>query len=231
MPSRVFMNVLDSTAHPGEPYHYIDARTIAREQWETVSPLIFDRVYSDLDGSSIDLIFDRPDLTTGHPSARAFAALRELRNALSEYELDRAEQPAFDSYTARLAHEVAETPACIPFLADYATDAFATLVTFVAERHPGWLDSLPILPAPGDLRPVPLAWNGTIKVLGMHQHLTERVHANGPNEEPTSYGIYEERHDASLAWLGATYTLAEATRLKGELEALSTPFRQSASSV
>lgn len=225
------MDVLFATTHPSDPYYYIDARAISREHWERVSPLIFDRVYSDLDGSSVDLIFDRPDLTTGHPSARAFAALRELQNALSEYELAPGKQPAFESYTERLAHEVAESPACITFLTDHSTDAFATLATFVAERHPGWLDSLPILPALGDLRPVPLAWNGTIKVLGLHQHLTERSHPSGPDEEPTSYDIYAERHDASLVRLGATHTLAEATRLKDELEAIWTPFRQSASTV
>ncbi len=228
--SQLRVDVLDSTTHPFESDYYVDARGITAEQWEAVSVLIFEQAYTDQEGRPFDLIFDRPDLTTGTPSGRAFAALRELQNALSEYQPDPADSATFETYAAALAQVLADSPACTRFPFDRSTEAFAVLAAFVEQRHPAWLDELPACPSVGDLRPVPPAWTDEIEIVGLRDDPGARTRVSDPSEVPAAYGIYAERNDGSFAWLGTTSTLAEATGLKRKLETISAAVAQSTAS-
>ncbi|MDF0543851.1 hypothetical protein PX699_15975 [Sphingobium sp. H39-3-25] len=224
---RLRVDVLDAGPGLSAPEYYVDAREISRATWESLSPLIFDQAYTDPEGRPFDLIFDRPDLTTGHASGCAFAALHELQTALTECRSEAGEHASFqhdatfDAYTAKLAHTIAVAPAGLALVSGGSNDLFAAAIAFVGQRYPGWCDGYPTSASAGNLRPVPIAWSGKIEIAGLRHAPGEHSLVQGPDELPASYAIYAERDDGSLEWLGTASTLSEATHLKSAIRSVS----------
>lgn len=200
-----------------EPYFYADPNTASRPAWEALSVTMFERSCTAQTGARFEILFDRPDLTTGTPMGHAYASLLELQQALSGTKPSIRETAAFRAYANDLAETVLASRPILTAIRKDRSGAFSAVTNFFERHYPGWSDEISRDRRFDALLPLPHDWNGQIDVIGLVQTDHARTPAHEAGLQPSLFGLHAERRDGSTVWIGAAPCKADARALAAQL--------------
>lgn len=200
-----------------EPDFYTDPDALSARGWDALSVTIFEKTCTARTGTPVEIVFDRPDLTTGTPLAHARAHLYELQAALCEIAPDQRGDAAFNAYVSRIAESLLAMPELLDSIYNDRTGAFGTVADFLDVHHPEWSDGIAKDQWFNPLLPVPCDWNGHVDIVGLIQDHHARMSAEALGVAPQLFGLYAGRHDGSTVWLGAAACEADAHKLVNAL--------------
>ncbi|MFB9060507.1 MULTISPECIES: hypothetical protein [Sphingobium] len=215
-PAQLRIDTLDRLSGH-EPDFYADPNAGSRPAWDALSVTMFERSCTTQAGARFEILFDRPDLTTGTSLGHAHASLFELQEALAGTRPSIRETATFRAYINALAEPLLASRPILTAIHNDRTGAFKAVTNFLENHSPGWSDDIP-RPRPfSALLPLPHDWNGQVHITGLVQSDYARKPAETLGVAPELFGLYAGRSDGSTVWIGAAPCEADAHALAAQL--------------